>query len=400
MIARFRIASAAAVVACSCSAVAHAQWTSLAGVGQPIDAGGTELTLSALGLPVINDAGQVAFTGTTDTGDGVVMRWDPMAGFSLLARSGDAAPVLTSLGGGFDGTLTGVLSDIPALNDAGDVAFRASLSTGAGLDEGLFVYRDNTLHAYARSGQADTADHNGTLGSFGKPVLDGSGHVWASATFRDAIPFNQGKGDPSSAVLRFHPDGAYDRVVRGDRVAPGGFVDGDGQPAVHLGGELFTVTAGGHHVVFGKDSAGNTAAYDGLGDDLRLRARVGQSLANAPGTITALDSALATDTGAVVLSGEVGGRRAVMRAKADATGVDLIAEGYDGATGPGVYSSIGPVVADPTGRAIFPAVLPDGRTAIIRAGGAVPEDHQMLAVEGKTFFSYFFGAFPYLVYPA
>lgn len=93
--------------------------------------------------PSINDAGDVAFLATLGAGAGIFV--DPAAGPALqVARTGDAAP-----GGGNYASFDG----LARINAAGDVAFLASVSGGA---SGIFLWDAGTMTiaSIARVGDA------------------------------------------------------------------------------------------------------------------------------------------------------------------------------------------------------------------------------------------------------
>jgi hypothetical protein len=113
--------------------------------------------LSTFGAPLLNNAGQVAFTASLLEGAGGVTNtnrlglWLGGAGsLGMVARTGDQAP----------GTPIGaVYSAFPTLNlnDAGQMAFAALLQTGSGSvdqdnDEGIWSNGSGSLQMIARSG--------------------------------------------------------------------------------------------------------------------------------------------------------------------------------------------------------------------------------------------------------
>ncbi|MEL7237915.1 MAG: choice-of-anchor tandem repeat NxxGxxAF-containing protein, partial [Planctomycetota bacterium] len=127
------------------------------------------------GSPILNDAGQVAFegclTGTAggDSDTSGIFLGDGSA-LTQVVRTGQAAPDA-------NGSFSSV--DFPALNDAGQAAFTASLTGTAGGgsgDSGVFLGDGSTLTRIARAGQV-AADANGSFSYFTSPALNDAGHV-------------------------------------------------------------------------------------------------------------------------------------------------------------------------------------------------------------------------------
>jgi hypothetical protein len=163
---------------------------------------------SSLGIPVLNDAGQMAFWAFL-TGSGVDSSnnqgiWQGAPGsLSLVARRGSHAP----------GTASGVnYSSLghPVLNDAGQVAFWGFL-TGSGVDssnnEGIWRGAPGSLSLVARSGSQAAGTASGVnYSSLGIPVLNDAGQVafWSFLTGSGVdVTNNQGIwiGDGSESLL-------------------------------------------------------------------------------------------------------------------------------------------------------------------------------------------------------
>ncbi len=132
--------------------------------------------------PVLNDAGQTAFSATL-TGLGVDSTnynglWsERSAGLALVARAGDQAPGMPS-GVNFDPRLFFL---VPELNNAGQTAFYASLS-GSGVDstnnEGLWSEGSGSLTLVARRGdQAPGPPAWINYQYFYSPVLNDAGQI-------------------------------------------------------------------------------------------------------------------------------------------------------------------------------------------------------------------------------
>src|SRR5499425_442172 len=136
--------------------------------GQAVPGGGTFDRFSVESLPIvapINGKGQVAFFAT-------VLRGRANEGFFLssgtqitkLAADGDPAPG----GGVFSGFGR---HPVPALNDAGELAFAAAIA-GARAVEGIFVASRRGMRAIALAGAAAPNIQSGTFASVDAPALN------------------------------------------------------------------------------------------------------------------------------------------------------------------------------------------------------------------------------------
>jgi hypothetical protein len=118
----------------------------LASEGETINAPGNPSLAAFDGIPVVNNAGQVAFRGTTGSKSAVLA--NKGRGLELVACKGDAAPG-AGAGVEFDSF------DEPVINAAGDVAFYARL-TGTGVassnNTGLWLSCQGELQMIAREG--------------------------------------------------------------------------------------------------------------------------------------------------------------------------------------------------------------------------------------------------------
>ena len=121
---------------------------------------------ASLGGPVFNGSGQAAFTANLGSfGAGAGIYAGAPGSVQLIATHGAAAPA----GGNYDRFSS------PALNGAGQVAFRADLSGGSS-SEGIFAGTPGSLQAVALQGDATPAGGTFT-GGFFSPVLNNSGQV-------------------------------------------------------------------------------------------------------------------------------------------------------------------------------------------------------------------------------
>ncbi|MEL6217936.1 MAG: choice-of-anchor tandem repeat NxxGxxAF-containing protein [Pseudomonadota bacterium] len=113
--------------------------------------------------PSINNAGEVAFRGTVSGGGEVVA-----TSSSVIARTGEAAP--GTGGAEFSGFSR------PILNNAGEVAFRGALTgngvTGAN-DQGLFT----SSGGFVREGDAAPGTGGAVFAGFGAPSLNDLGEI-------------------------------------------------------------------------------------------------------------------------------------------------------------------------------------------------------------------------------
>jgi hypothetical protein len=120
--------------------------------------------------PVLNNAGRLAFVGTTRTGVGapfVTGMWTgTTAGMRELYRPGTPAP-----GMGAGAVFSGGSLPSPVINEKGEVAFRANVTTPGGVMNTIYATRDGgqTLELLVRQGQAAAGTAAGTVIS-GFPV--------------------------------------------------------------------------------------------------------------------------------------------------------------------------------------------------------------------------------------
>ncbi|MEX2316651.1 MAG: choice-of-anchor tandem repeat NxxGxxAF-containing protein [Pirellulales bacterium] len=132
-------------------------------------------------------------------------------------------------------------SDAPALNNAGQVAFRAQLAgTGVASDVGMYVGNGNNLLQIARHGQT-VPDGTGTFNSFdGRAAINDAGQVAFAAGFTTSLGSRSGV---------FRADGhTLVQIARRDQAA----ADGNGQfnsfraPALNaMGQAAFVVNLSG-----------------------------------------------------------------------------------------------------------------------------------------------------------
>jgi hypothetical protein len=167
----------------------------------------------------VNGRGQVAFYAS-------VARGKASEGIFLAANSRitKAAAVGDAVPGG------GVLSEfarhpVPALNDAGKIAFGASVA-GARATEGIFLAADGGLKAIALSGADAPGVVSGTFVEFDAPVLNNRDEIAFVGTVR--------RGRETLQVLYLYSGGVLRKLVAGGDPAPrGGSFDRFGLPAIN-----------------------------------------------------------------------------------------------------------------------------------------------------------------------
>jgi hypothetical protein len=131
-------------------------------------------------VPAINEAGTVAFAAAVSGGRTVEGIFTASPGrLRSVAVAGEPAPGIPS------GTLASV--DAPALNDRGDVGFLATVRRGRETVEAIYLRREGRLRKVAAQG--DPAPAGGTFAGFGIPALNNKGLVaFAAVVEGRAVP--------------------------------------------------------------------------------------------------------------------------------------------------------------------------------------------------------------------
>jgi hypothetical protein len=240
--------------------------------GDPVPGAVTDSTFLGLGAPVLNDAGDTAFRGTISEPDVAVMGQP-----GVFAVSGGIPERVA----GFDDAVPGnsdlTYRDFGAitLDNGGKVAFGAELRSAEGLATGIFTREG----AVVLSGEAPPDVSGVTFVSFSDVTLTDTGAVAYRATLRNDQP--QSVPDPGQRGI-FVGD---ELVVRG------------GDPVPGLDGLTYGTIAGG----IGVNGAGEVAFR-----------------ASLPGFVSLPDSTVGLADGGIFTStGEV-----VARAGAEVPGVD------------------------------------------------------------------------------
>ena len=228
--------------------------------GQAAPGGGSFDRFDVSSQPIVapvNSRGQVAFYAS-------VARAKAAEGIFLATVSGirKAATVGDAVQGG------GVLSEfarhpLPALNDAGKIAFGANVA-GARATEGIFLAAEDRIKVIALSGTDAPGVRNGTFVEFDAPVLNNRDEIAFVGTVR--------RGRETLQVLYLYSGGVLRKLVAGGDAAPrGGTFDRFGLPAINnkgmiafpavvehgaiLGG-IFTVGASELHLLVGAGEIG------------------------------------------------------------------------------------------------------------------------------------------------
>jgi len=227
-----RRASFAAAAAITVSLIAHASHGAdpssirrIAVTGQAAPNGGAFDRFSVESLPIvapINAKGQVAFFAS-------VVRGRASEGFFLstgarivkLVADGDAVPG----GGVFSGFGR---HPVPTLNDAGELAFVATIA-GARAVEGIFVVSARGVRTVALAGVAAPDISSGTFASLDTPAINNRGEVAFLATVR--------RGRESVDAIYLQSGGKVRKVVaQGDPAPAGGNFAGFGPPSLNGNG--------------------------------------------------------------------------------------------------------------------------------------------------------------------
>jgi hypothetical protein len=190
--------------------------------GQAAPGGGRFNRFDVSSQPIVapvNSRGQVAFYASVaraKAAEGIFLA--TVSGITKAAAVGDAVP-----GGG-------VLSEfarhpLPALNDAGKVAFGATVA-GARATEGIFLAAEDRLKTIALSGTDAPGVRNGTFVDFDAPVLNNRDEIAFVGTVR--------RGRETLQVLYLYSGGVLRKLVAGGDPAPrGGTFDRFGLPAIN-----------------------------------------------------------------------------------------------------------------------------------------------------------------------
>lgn len=247
--------------------------TLVARQGNPAPGAGVGVEFDQVGSPVINSAGHVAFDcdlrgpGIVSQSSGAICS-NRSGALQLVTRGGDVAPGVT-------GNANLGLFGTPAINDAGQIAFGATL-TGPGVSSsnntGIFSEGGGALSLVAREGsQVPGAATGVKFNIFGNPLINRKGQTafHAHLTGPGILP---GAGGAIFAEM----NGGLEMIAAaGDSVpdvGPGAFFRNDfTNPSINSSGQVsfldrfFLPGFGESHGIFATDRDGvlRTIAYEG-----------------------------------------------------------------------------------------------------------------------------------------
>jgi hypothetical protein len=199
----------------------------LARTGDAVPGGGSFDRFGQEALPIVapvNSRGDVAFFATLSRGvsdEGIFLQ---RAGrIVTVAREGDRIAGVGQLSG-FGKHPT------PAVNDAGTVAFAASVTGGRAV-EGIFTWSAGRLRAIATTGTPVPGMPSTVLAGVDAPTINARGDVIFLATVR--------RGRESSEAILASRGGLLRKVVaQGDPAPAGGVFATFGSPALNAGGRV------------------------------------------------------------------------------------------------------------------------------------------------------------------
>lgn len=331
----------------------------IAVAGQPAPGGGSFEHFSVESLPIVapvNRRQQVAFFATLLRGKAseAIFLGSSERVVRIVAE-GDAAPG----GGAFSGFGR---HPIPALNDAGTVAFAASVAGGKAV-EGIFVLARSRMRPVAVTGSPAPGIPGGTFANLDQPALNERGDVAFLATVR--------RGRESVEAIYLHAGGALRKVaLQGDPAPAGGTFAGFGAPVVN--GKRTVAFAA---IVEGRGVPGGVFLAEGE----RITMAVGAGDETPVGGIFAKLSERVTlnDAGTIAFIALLKGARteaAVFTAQRGRP--DKIAALGDAAPGGGHFSHFG----------LWPALTDDGAVGFVASvdGGETPVAIFVARVGGAT----------------
>lgn len=331
---------------------AHGAWAgteTLAITGQSAAGAGTGGAFSSFTTPVLNDAGQTAYSATITggTSTGGVYRNSSGGKPTPIALQGQGAK------GAGAGTFSGFSSLV--LNEAGQTAFRAQITGGTSTSG---IYRSsssNALTAIALEGQSATGAGAATFFSFGAPVMNDAGQVAFAAS-------NVTAGRITSAVYRSSSGSALTAVAVDGQAAPGagtGVFSNVETPVLNEAGQtafLSGVAGGGTNIqaIYRSSSASALTAI----------ALEGQSApGSGSGTFSFLTDPVLNDSGQTAFRAEINGTStAALYRSSGGSALTTIAIQGQGATGTGAgtFSSFGSPVLNQPGQIAFLASINGG----------------------------------------
>ena len=313
--------------------------------GQLAPYGGTFDRFDVSSQPIVapvNGAGQVAFYAS-------VLRNAAREGIFLasggritkVAAIGDRVP-----GGGLLSEFAG--HPLPALNDAGVVAFGAALSS-ASAGEGLFLAANGEIKVVALAGADAPGVVGGTFAEFDAPALNNNGEVVFVAVVR--------RGREAFQALYLLSQGRLRKLVaEGDPVLGGGTFGKFGLPSLNNRGVIAFPATLEHGPVLGGIFVAGTR-------DLRMLAAAGARAPDGQMIVRFSERVVIDDEDDIAFGAQLGvgraGTEAVLRV--NTTGLTQIAIAGEAAPGGGKFSGFGPWPSTgPAGTIAFIAAVEEG----------------------------------------
>ena len=303
-----------------------------------------DVTAQPIVAPV-NASGQVAFYAS-------ILRNNSTEGIFLASggRITKAAAVGDRVPGG------GILSEfakhpMPALNDAGTIAFGAAV-TSARAGEGIFLAKEGALKVVALAGADAPGVMGGTFVDFDAPALNNRDEVVFVAAVRRGRDNFQALYLLSNGILR-------KLVAEGDPVPGGGHFEKFGLPAINNKGVIAFPASLDHGPALGGIFVAGTR-------DLKMLVGAGALAPDGQMLVRFSERVAIDDADDIAFGAQLGvgraGTEAVM--KVNTTGLVQIAIGGSPAPGGGKFSGFGP----------WPSVGPAGMVAFVAAieGGPGP----------------------------
>jgi hypothetical protein len=307
--------------------------------GQPAPGGGAFERFDVAAQPVaapVNAEGRVAFYASlvrTNAREGIFLSTG--ARTLKVAALGDPVP-----GGG---TLSEFAKHpLPALNDAGKIAFGAAIA-GARASEGVFLADNGSLKGLALSGSEAPGILSGTFVEFDLPALNNLDDVVFLATVR--------RGRETLPVLYLWSNGRLRKLVAAGDLAPGGGTFAQfGVPAINNKGLVaFPATVERGKVLGGLFLAGTVST--------RLLIGAGETAPNGAMLTRFSERIALSDTDTIAFGAHLGtGTRAEGVFTANpVTGIAQVAIVGDAAPGGGRFAGFGP----------WPTISADGALAFM-----------------------------------
>lgn len=263
--------------------------------GWPSPDGNGKISSAAASL-AFNSAGSYAFfvsftdtLGGTDDDRGIVM--GTSSSLAIVAREGTAVP-------GGDGEFLQFFN--PSLNDSGTMAFPAQLkdtSNGTSNDSALFRYEQDSLIELVREGQS-VPDENGSFSVFTVPAINDAGQVAFGADLRNT---SHGALDSEGVYLIDGP--SIIELARAGMVVADGesFLESFDDIALNNAGQvsfLASVTnsvTGDYEGIYVADASDGPVELARTGGELLGSSIVSLSLRGALGTRDSNESGLSDD---------------------------------------------------------------------------------------------------------